>query len=198
MAFATTRGLVLASSSSYRRALLERLALEYSVCPAAIDETPQPGETPSATARRLAAEKARAVTPRFSNHLIIGSDQVATIDGVTTLGKPLTHANAVAQLTSLSGKRAFFYTAVCLLNSATGVLHEAMVPTEVLFRPLSAETVENYLRRERPYDCTGSAKIEGLGISLVSKVVSEDPSALIGLPLIALCELLATEGVYVI
>ena len=198
MPFSRSLGLVLASASSYRRALLGRLGLDFDVCPADLDEMPLPGEAPEAVARRLASDKARAIAPQFPNHLIIGSDQVATLDGITILGKPLTHANAVDQLGRLSGQRACFYTAVCLFNSCTNVLRAAMVPTEVEFRPLSNTTIEAYLHRERPYDCTGSARIEALGIALVRKVVSEDPSALIGLPLIALQDMLAAEGVYVV
>ena len=198
MPFSHPLGLVLASSSSYRRTLLDRLGLDFSVCPAHLDETPLPGEAPEAVARRLASDKARAVAPRFPNHLIIGSDQVATSDDITVLGKPLNHANAVEQLGRLSGQRVYFYTAACLFNSHTNVLRAAMVPTEVEFRLLSRTTIEDYLHRERPYDCTGSAKIEGLGIALVRKVVSDDPSALIGLPLIALQDMLAAEGVYVV
>jgi septum formation protein len=178
--------------------MLDRLGLDFNVCPADLDETPLPGEAPQAVARRLASDKARAIAPQFPNNLIIGSDQVATFDGITILGKPLTHANAVDQLNRLSGQRAFFYTAVCLFNSCTNILRAAMVPTEVEFRPLSNTTIEAYLQREHPYDCTGSARIESLGIALVRKVVSEDPSALIGLPLIALQDMLAAEGVYVV
>jgi septum formation protein len=194
MAFPSTPGLVLASGSSYRKTLLERLGLAFAVCPADIDESPQPGESPAATAQRLAREKAQSVAARYPRHLIIGSDQVATIDGITQLGKPLTHAKASAQLAGLSGKRAFFYTAVCLLNSLTHAVRLATVPTEVEFRTLSAATIESYLRRE----CTGSAKIESLGIVLVRKVLSEDPSALVGLPLIALQDMLLAEGAIVI
>ena len=197
MPFSSQLGLVLASGSSYRRSLLERLGLEFDVCPADLDETPLPGEVPHVVAQRLARDKARAIAPRFPNHLIIGSDQVATLDDITILGKPLTHANAVEQLGQLSGQRAFFYTAVCLFNSRTKMLREAMVPTVVEFRPLSRKTIDAYLHRERPYDCTGSAKIEGLGITLVRKVMSDDPSALIGLPLIALQDMLSVEGLYV-
>jgi septum formation protein len=198
MPFSSPLGLVLASSSSYRRTLLDRLGLGFNVCPAELDETPLPGEAPQAVARRLASAKARAIAPRFPNHLIIGSDQVATLDDITILGKPLTHENAVAQLGRLSGQRACFYTAACLFNSCTNVLRAAIVPTVVEFRPLSHTTIEAYLHRERPYDCTGSAKIEGLGIALVRKVVSDDPSALIGLPLIALQDMLEAEGVFVV
>lgn len=198
MMFSSATRLVLASGSSYRRALLDRLGLQYTVCPADIDETPRPGELPVEIARRLALEKARAVAPRFPNHLIIGSDQVATLDGVNALGKPLSHTRAVEQLMELSGKRADFHTAVCLLNSSTSAGRSAVVSTAVEFRPLSPAAIEAYLQKDRPYDCTGSAKIESSGIVLVHRVASEDPSALIGLPLIALQDLLAAEGVQIV
>jgi septum formation protein len=196
--FSRTTGLVLASGSSYRKALLERLGVPFTVCSADIDETPRPGEAPSATAERLALAKARAVAARFPEHLIIGSDQIATVDGVAILGKPLTHARAVAQLASLSGQVAHFHTAVCLLNAKSDVARCAGVDTVVEFRTLSPAAIERYLHRDEPYDCTGSAKIESLGITLVRRVVSTDPSALIGLPLIALQDLLATEDVHLI
>ena len=189
---------VLASGSSYRKALLDRLGLQFTVCPADIDESPRPGEAPAAIAARLANEKARAIAARFPHHLIIGSDQVATLDGVKTLGKPMSHARAIEQLSALSGKQAHFHTAVCLLNSSTDVLRCATVTTTVEFRALSPTAIETYLRRDRPYDCTGSAKIEAFGIVLVKSVTSADPSALIGLPLIALQDLLATEGIALI
>lgn len=198
MMFSSATRLVLASGSSYRRILLDRLGVQYTVCPADIDETPLPGELPVAIAKRLALEKARAVASRFPNHLIIGSDQVATIDGTTTLGKPLTHARAVAQLLELSGKRADFHTAVCLFNSSTDVARSAVVSTAVEFRPLSPAAIEAYLQTDGPYDCTGSARIESAGIMLVRRVASDDPSALIGLPLIALQDLLASEGVHLV
>ena len=196
--FSSAAQLVLASGSSYRRTLLDRLGVQYTVCPADVDETPRAGEPPVAIAGRLALEKARAVAPRFPSHLIIGSDQVATIDGITTVGKPLSHARAVKQLMELSGKRVDFHTAVCLLNSLTNVERSAVVSTTVEFRRLSGAAIETYLQKDHPYDCTGSAKIESFGIALVRRVASEDPSALIGLPLIALQDLLAAEGVQLI
>jgi len=196
--FSSTSRLVLASGSSYRKALLDRLGVQFTVCSAGIDESPHPGEAPAAIAERLAMEKARAVAPTFPNHLIIGSDQVATLDGVTTLGKPLSHPNATDQLMRLSGNQARFYTAVSFLNSKSNVVRSSTVETVVEFRSLSPTAIEDYLRRDQPYDCTGSAKIESFGIVLVRSVVSEDPSALIGLPLIALQDLLAAEGVHLI
>lgn len=198
MVFPSAATLVLASASRYRKALLERLRLAFTICPADIDESPLPAEAPHATAERLATEKARSVALRYPGHLIIGSDQVATVDGRSILGKPETHDRAVEQLRRLSGRRVEFYTAVCLCNPQTGSLRSAMVPTTVEFRSLSLAAIEAYLAREQPYDCTGSAKIEGLGIVLVRRVLSEDPSALVGLPLIALQDLLAAEGVHLI
>lgn len=198
MTFSNATELVLASGSSYRKALMERLGVPFAVCPADIDESPLPAETPASTASRLAGEKAQAIAAQFPRHLIIGSDQVATMDGVTSLGKPMAHAKAVEQLSQLSGKQVWFYTAVCVLNSATRALHSAMVATTVQFRTLPPATIEAYLQKDRPYDCTGSAKIEAFGIVLVRRVVSEDPTALIGLPLIALQDLLAAEGISLI
>jgi len=136
MMFSSPTQLVLASGSSYRKALLDRLGLQFTVSAADIDESPLPGEAPCALAERLAIEKARAVAPRFPGHLIIGSDQVATLDGITTLGKPMSHVRAVEQLTALSGKEAYFHTAVCLLNATTGVLRSTLVTTTVEFRTL--------------------------------------------------------------
>jgi septum formation protein len=190
--------IVLASSSPYRKALLDRLQLRYITYAPDIDETPQPDERPEALARRLATEKARAVEIHFPSHLIIGSDQVATSDGATPLGKPLDHVNAVRQLAELSGRRVVFHSAVCLLNSAKRTSRTALVSTAVQFRTLTRARIEAYLLRDRPYDCTGSAKIENLGITLVKKVESDDPTALIGLPLIVLTEMLEAEGISIV
>lgn len=189
--------LVLASGSRYRKALLDQLGLTYAVCSPDIDEAPIGGEMPTETVARLARQKARAVAECFPASLIIGADQVATVDGMVAFSKPETHANAVAQLTQMSGCSVAFHTAVCLLNSRTGVEHEALVSTDVRFRALSADVIETYLQRDRPYDCAGSAKIESLGVALVHRVTSDDPTALLGLPLIALIDLLATEGILV-
>lgn len=186
---------VLASASRYRRALLEQLRLPHVVCPADIDESPRPQEAPIDLALRLAGEKARSVAARFPESLIIGSDQVATLDGVSAFSKPHDHAAAVAQLTAASGRCAVFHTAVCLLNARTGLARSAAVPTEVRYRQLDSATIEHYLELDQPYDCAGSARIESLGIALVDRVRSDDPSALLGLPLIALIDLLAAEGV---
>jgi septum formation protein len=195
MIFSGERELVLASGSRYRKALLEQLRLPCTVCPADIDEAQLPGEPPLALATRLACQKARAVAHRFPQALIIGSDQVATLDGRTAFSKPLHHAAAVAQLEAMSAATAVFHTAVCVLDAASGAVREAAVPTTVSFRTLSPELIERYLQADQPYDCAGSARIEGLGIALVSRVESTDPSALLGLPLIALVDLLIAHGV---
>lgn len=196
MMFSSPREIVLASGSRYRKALLDQLGLAYTACAAGIDESPHAGELPAALACRLARQKARALARHFPTSLIIGSDQVATADGVTAFSKPVTHANAVAQLRLMSGRSVLFHTAVCLLNAQTRVERDAMVSTEVWFRDLAPQTVEIYLQRDRPYDCAGSAKIESLGIALVRRVTSDDPTALLGLPLIALLDLFAAEGVH--
>jgi MAF protein len=198
IAFVTTPGLVLASGSAYRKTLLERLGLRFEICPANVDETPRPGERPEPLAARLAREKAHAIAPRYPEHLIIGSDQTATLDGNTILGKPGNFENAREQLRRLSNATARYFTAICVLNSANMAERCALVTTEVDFRPLSERQIARYLKHDEPYDCTGSAKIERMGIALVRKVHSEDPSALIGLPLIALIDLLAAEGVDVL
>jgi septum formation protein len=196
MMFSSSAPLVLASGSRYRKALLDQIGLMYSVCAPNIDESPRAAEPPAATARRLAAEKARTVAAEFPGSIIIGSDQVATLDGVTSIGKPMTHENAVEQLTRMSGQSVLFHTAVCVLNAHTCVEHDAVVSTEVTFRSLTRETIEAYLHRDQPYDCAGSARIESLGIAVVSRVRSDDPTALLGLPLIALVDLLAAEGIH--
>lgn len=188
-----SRQLVLASTSPYRRELLARLGMPFEVCSPAADESPVAGETPPQTAERLAVVKARAVADRFPEALIIGSDQVAYLDG-RVYGKPGTHDSAVRQLREMSGRTVIFHTGLCLLNSATNVARVRGVPIRVTFRQLSDETIERYLRKEQPYDCAGSAKSEGLGISLIARFEGDDPNALIGLPLIALCDLLAEEG----
>lgn len=188
-----SRQLVLASTSRYRRELLSRLGLPFDVCAPDADEAPLAGEAPSDTAERLALVKARAVADRYPQALIIGSDQVAHLDG-RIYGKPGNHENAVRQLQEMSGRTVTFHTGLCLLNAETGVARVRGVPIRVTFRALTDETIERYLRREQPYDCAGSAKSEGLGISLIARFEGDDPNALIGLPLIALCDLLAEEG----
>jgi septum formation protein len=186
--------LVLASTSTYRRALLERLRLPFDVEPPEVDEAALAGERARDTALRLAQAKARAVSGRHPGALVIGSDQVAALDGAH-LGKPGSHDNAVAQLRAMRGRTVLFHTALALLNTGSGRLQTAEVPTEVRFRDYSEREIERYLQAERPYDCAGSAKIEGLGIVLVEKVSGEDPSALIGLPLVQLAAMLRSEGV---
>lgn len=191
------RRLVLASTSAYRRSLLERLGLPFDCAAPGVDESPRDGEAPAETARRLAQAKAAAVAARFPDALIIGSDQVASL-GALRLEKPGNHANAVRQLQALSGRTAQFDTAVCVLDAARGTARSRLVPCRVTFRPLSDGVIQAYLRREQPYDCAGSAKSEGLGIALIERMETDDPTALIGLPLIALTELLAAAGLPVI
>ena len=190
-------GLVLASTSPYRRELLARLRLSFEVRAPAVGEAALSGEGARDTALRLAQAKARAVSAEFPRALIIGCDQVAELDGVC-LGKPGNHANAVAQLTAMRGREVVFHTAVALFNSETEALQVADVPTTVRFRQYGAVEIERYLEREQPYDCAGSAKIEGLGIVLVERVTGDDPSALIGLPLMRLTTMLRNEGVPVV
>lgn len=189
--------IVLASSSPYRRGLLARTRLAFEVRAPVVDESALPGEAAHATALRLAEAKARAVSPEFTQALIIGCDQVAALDGAC-LGKPGSHANAVTQLRAMRGRSVVFHTAVALLNTESGVLQAADVPTTVCFRHYSDREIERYLELEQPYDCAGSAKIEGLGIVLVERVSSEDPSALIGLPLMRLAAMLRAEGVAIV
>lgn len=189
------RQLVLASTSPYRRALLERLGLPFEVAAPKCDEVPLPGEAPQDTAARLAVLKAKSLY--YPDALVVGSDQVAFSQG-RRLDKPGDHATATRQLRALSGKSADFHTAVALLDSKTGGLQQKMVPCRVTFRDLDDTTIESYLRREQPYDCAGSAKAEGLGIALIARIDTEDPTSLIGLPLIALSEMLARAGMPVV
>ena len=162
-----------------------------------VGEATFPGEAAAASALRLAEAKARAVGIRFPDALVIGSDQVASCEG-TRLDKPGTHDNAVRQLTLMSGRTASFETAVVVLDSKMGRLHSRVVPCSVLFRPMTPALIESYLRSEQPYDCAGSARAEGLGIALIARIDTEDPTSLIGLPLIALTELLAQAGLDVL
>jgi len=191
------RRLVLASTSAYRRALLERLGLTFECAAPEVDESALQDEAPAETARRLAQAKAAVVAPRFPGALVIGSDQVASL-GPLRLGKPGNHANAARQLQALSGQTAQFDTAVCVLDVAREAAWVRVVPCRVTFRRLDARLIEAYLQREQAYDCAGSAKSEGLGIALIERMQTEDPTALIGLPLIALTELLAAAGLPVI
>jgi septum formation protein len=192
-----SRALLLASTSPYRKALLQRLGLRFACVDPQIDESMDADETPADTARRLAAAKARAVAARHRDALVIGADQVASC-GTLRLDKPGVHANAVRQLTAVSGKTVRFDTAVALLDARSGALLERVVPSLVHFRELTPAQIEDYLRREQPYDCAGSAKAEGLGIVLIAGIDGDDPTALIGLPLIALSELLARSGMPVL
>lgn len=192
-----TPPLVLASTSAYRRALLARLGLPFQSANPQTDETARPGEAPEALALRLAEAKARAVAADFPGALIIGSDQVAIAEG-RLYGKPGTLEKAAAQLAELSGKTVNFFTGLCLLDNRDGRAHVLGVPTAVTFRQLSAADIAAYLRREPAIDCAGAAKSEGLGIALIARMEGSDPNALIGLPLIALCDLLSACGVNVL
>lgn len=189
--------LILASTSPYRRELLGRLGLPFEVANPQTDECRLPGEPPETMALRLSEAKARAVGKAYPDALIIGSDQVATVDG-EIFGKPGTHERAIKQLRALSGKTVNFYTGLCLYNSQTGEVNVRGVPTLVTFRELSNTEIESYLRREPAYNCAGSAKSEGLGIALLSSMKGDDPNALVGLPLIALCDMLRQQGVAVL
>jgi septum formation protein len=190
----TDRGLILASTSRYRRELLERLRLPFQVLAPGVDETPLPGEAPAALARRLALAKAQAVARLHPQAVVIGSDQVADLDG-HSLGKPGTHDKAVAQLRHMRGRSIVFQTAVAVVCQAQGFADERLAEVRVRFRDLSDTEIENYLHAEQPYDCAGSAKSEGLGIALLQAIDSDDPTALIGLPLIRTCELLRAAGI---
>jgi len=187
--------LILASSSPYRRELLERLRVPFDVVVPAVDETPLAGETPAVTALRLAEAKARAVASAIDGDtaLVIGSDQVATYDGLQ-IGKPGSHENALAQLQAMRGREVLFHSALCLFDSGSGAAQTVDVLTRVQFRRLPDATLEAYLRAETPYDVAGSAKSEGLGIALLEAIHSDDPPALVGLPLIALSRMLLTAG----
>ena len=189
--------IVLASTSPFRRDLLARLGLPFEAAAPDTDESPLPGESPEATALRLSEAKAKAVAGRFPGALIIGSDQVAVLDG-RIYGKPGNHERAVEQLRTMRGRTVNFFTGLCLYNTATGRAHVRGIPTLVTFRQLTDTEIENYLRREKPYNCAGSAKSEGLGIAVIAAMEGTDPNALVGLPLIALCDLFREEGVGVL
>ena len=193
--------LILASSSPYRRELFSRLQLPFDTVSPDIDETPLTGEAPEATALRLAREKARAVAALHPGSLVIGSDQVATLDGAQ-IGKPGNHANALAQLQLMRGRQVVFHTALCLWDGRLGfdkadaqACQIANIATLVTFRHLPDEELDAYLRIEQPYDCAGSAKNEGLGIAILERIDSSDPTALTGLPMIALTSMLRQAGV---
>lgn len=187
------RPLVLGSTSRYRHGLLSRLNLPFTVTAPDVDESPLAGETPRALALRLALAKAHAVARQHPQAVVIGSDQVADLGG-HPLGKPGTHERAVAQLRQMRGQTVIFQTAVAVVCAATGFEQVDLAPVEVRFRHLSDDEIERYLRAEEPYDCAGSAKSEGLGIALLDAIVNDDPTALIGLPLIRTCRMLRAAG----
>jgi septum formation protein len=186
--------LVLGSTSAYRRVLLQRLRLAFDIDAPRVDETPRPGETPAALALRLALEKAHEVAARHPDAVVIGADQVADLAG-QAIGKPGTHARAVAQLQALRGQRVVFHTAVAVVRHDTGFAQALLAPVTVQFRTLDDAEIEHYLRLEQPYDCAGSAKCETLGIALLDTIESDDPTALVGLPLIRTCTLLRQAGI---
>ncbi len=186
--------LVLASSSPWRREILDKLALPYRTKHPEIDETPLPGESAAALVSRLAEEKARAVAPAYKDALVIGSDQVAVL-GDRIIGKPGTHERAVEQLRAASGRSVTFLTGLCLLNTRTGRAQVEVIPFHVHFRELSNDMIEGYLQHEQPYNCAGSFRSEGAGIVLFERLEGDDPNALVGLPLIRLVRMLEAEGV---
>ena len=185
--------LILASTSRYRRELLERLRLPFRALSPETDETPLPGEAPAALAERLALAKAQALAARFPDAVVIGADQVADVDG-TAIGKPGTHERAVEQLRAMSGRTIVFQTALAVVRESIGFAEVRRVPVPVRFRTLSEAEIEFYLRTEQPYDCAGSAKCETLGIALLEAIESDDPTALIGLPLIQTTSLSRAAG----
>lgn len=185
--------LILGSTSRYRRELLSRLRLPFDCVAPDVDETPRPAERPADLALRLALEKARNVAARHPDAVVIGSDQVADLDG-EAIGKPGTHERAVDQLTRMSGQTVVFQTAVAVVRRAIGFEQASLASVRVRFRDLQASEIERYLRLEQPYDCAGSAKCETLGIALLASIDSDDPTALVGLPLIRTCSLLRSAG----
>jgi septum formation protein len=189
--------LVLASTSPYRRELLARLGVPFEVASPDVDETPLPGELPDDTAQRLSVLKARTVAVRHPDALIIGSDQVALLED-KQLGKPGSHEKAVEQLRAMRGKTLEFHTALTVLNARTGTVQTANVPVRLVMRNYSDAQIESYLRKDQPYNCCGSARSESLGIALIARYETEDPNALVGLPLIKLTEMLANEGLDVL
>lgn len=188
------RLLILGSTSRYRRDLLQRLHLPFDVQAPEVDETARPGELPADTARRLALAKAQAVAQLHPQAVVIGSDQVAELDG-GAIGKPGDHTRATAQLRAMRGREVVFHTAVAVVCLASGFEAEALVPVRVRVRPLDDAEIEHYLQTERPYDCAGSARSEALGIALLEAIESDDPTALVGLPLIRTCAMLRAAGI---
>lgn len=190
----TTRQLILGSTSRYRSELLARLGIPFQVAAPDVDETPLPQETPRVLAERLALAKAKAVAAQFPQAVVIGSDQVADLNG-QSLGKPGTHERAVAQLRQMRGLTVIFQTAVAVVCKESDFEQISLATVKVTFRDLTNDEIENYLQLEKPYDCAGSAKSEGLGIALLASIDSDDPTALIGLPLIKTCEMLRAAGI---
>ena len=186
--------LILASSSPYRSKLLDRLHIPFEITKPDIDETPRAGELPEQLVQRLAVSKAQTVARVRPGTLVIGADQVAVHDG-TIVGKPRDHQQAIAQLRQASGKKTTLITGLALVHADSGRIQNAVIPFSVVFRRLRAAQIESYLQKEQPYDCTGSVKAEGLGVALLERFEGEDPSALIGLPLIRLVRMLENEGV---
>ena len=193
---ALQRTLILGSTSAYRKTLLQRLRIPFDTAAPEVDETPGPDEAPRALAERLALAKAQAVASQFPQAVVIGSDQVADLNG-QPLGKPGTHARAVAQLRAMSGQTVLFHTAVAVVCQSSGFEQRSLCSVRVTFRSLSDAVIERYLQAEQPYDCAGSAKSEGLGIALLASIDSDDPTALVGLPLIRVCTMLAAAGIEV-
>jgi septum formation protein len=194
LAPAFSRPLILGSTSRYRKELLSRLGLPFEVAAPEVDETPQPNEAPKDLALRLALAKARAVACKYPDAVVIGSDQVADLEG-QALGKPGNHTNAVKQLQRMRGKTVIFQTALSVICVATGFEQTDLAAVRVTFRDLTDEETEAYLKAEEPYDCAGSAKSEGLGIALLATIENDDPTALVGLPLIRTCHMLRAAGV---
>lgn len=192
-----SRSLILASTSPFRRELLGRLGLPFDTVAPDVDESPIPNEKPEQLVIRLAEAKARAAAARHPDALIIGSDQVASLDG-RILGKPGTRERAIKQLRDASGRRVDFFTGLCVFDSATGKSRSLCEPFSVWFRTLSDKQIEHYVERESPFNCAGSFKSEGLGIALFERLEGDDPNALIGLPLIRLVSLLAESGIEVL
>lgn len=186
--------IILASTSAARQALMQRLQLKFICDPPLVDESPRPQEPIAALVRRLAHAKVQAIAVGHTGSLVVGADQMAAL-GTHVLGKPGSHENAVVQLRAASGRTMDFYTGLCVLDTRTHACYEHLDTTRVHFRPLADAEIDRYLRSERPYDCAGSFKSEGLGISLFHAIESRDPTALVGLPLIALCQILRTAGV---
>jgi len=186
--------LILGSSSPYRKTLLEKLGIDFECHSPEVDESTLPGETPVELVERLSITKAKEVAKTFPNALIIGSDQVAVLDN-EIIGKPADHAAAVAQLQQASGREVHLYSGLCLFNSDSGNLQHCVEPYSVVFRSLRREQIEQYLKKDQPYNCAGSLKSETLGIAMLSKLQGDDPNALIGLPLIRLVDMLLNEGI---